>query len=65
MAVEEVGCADDVLVKEGSADDVVAEEEGSVCVQATRFQGQGVVVITLYQSLPLPPGKVLPICVTQ
>ena len=25
----------------------------------------GVVVITRYQSLPLPPGKVLPICVTQ
>ena len=32
MAVEEVGCADDVLVKEGSADDVVAEEEGSVSI---------------------------------
>jgi hypothetical protein len=63
VAVEEVGCADDVLVKERSADDVVAEEEGCVCVQASRFQG--VVVITRYQSLPLPPGKVLPKCVTQ
>ena len=51
-----------------------------VCDQATRFQGvlravcvlfvlgfrfQEVVVITQFQSLLLPPGKVLPICVTQ
>ena len=36
------------------------EEMGvCVCVQATRFQG--IVVITRYQSLPLPPGQVLPI----
>jgi hypothetical protein len=34
-----------------------------VCVRGFRFQG--VVVITRYQSLPLPPRKVLPICVTQ
>jgi hypothetical protein len=29
VAVEEVGCADDVLAEEGSVDDVVVEEEGS------------------------------------
>ena len=30
MAVEEIGCVDDALVKEGSADDMlVVEEEGS------------------------------------
>ena len=29
MAVEEVGCADNVLAKEGSADKVVVEEKGS------------------------------------
>jgi len=30
VAVEEIGCANDVLVEEGSADDVlVVEEEGS------------------------------------
>ena len=29
VAVEEVGCADDVLVEEVSVDDVVVEEEGS------------------------------------
>ncbi len=29
MAVEEVGCADDVLAKEGSADKVLAQEKGS------------------------------------
>ena len=29
MAVEEVGCADNVLVEEVSVDDVVVEEEGS------------------------------------
>ncbi len=30
MAVEEIGCVDDVLVEEGSVDDVlVVEEEGS------------------------------------
>ena len=41
MTVEEVGCVDDVLVKEGSADDVVVEVEGSAdtkeepCLPAT------------------------------
>ena len=41
VAVDEVGCADDVLVEEGSADDVVVEEEGSAdapeepCLPAT------------------------------
>ena len=34
-----------------------------VCVLGFRFQGA--VVLMQYQSLPLPPGKVLPICVTQ
>ena len=29
MAVEEVGCADDGLAEEGSANDVVDEEKGS------------------------------------
>ena len=29
MAVEEVGCADDVLAEEGSVDAVVVEVEGS------------------------------------
>ena len=34
-----------------------------VCVLASGFKGS--VVITRYQSLPLTPSKVLPICVTQ
>ncbi len=34
-----------------------------VCVQASGSRGSG--VITQYQSLPLAPRKVLPICVTQ
>ena len=33
------------------------------CVLASGSRGS--VVITGYQSLPLPPGKLLPICVTQ
>ena len=33
------------------------------CVQASGSRGSG--VITQYQSLPLAPRKVLPICVTQ
>ena len=36
-----------------------------VCVCVLGFRFQGVVVITRYQSLLLPPGKVLPVCVTQ
>jgi hypothetical protein len=53
-----VSCLNAKILKE------LAENKGSVlCVQAIRFQG--VVVIMRYQSLPLPPGKVLPICVTQ
>jgi hypothetical protein len=46
-------------------DDEENEEDGDddVCVLASGSRGS--VVITRYQSLPLTPSKVLPICVTQ
>jgi hypothetical protein len=37
----------------------------STCVCVLASGSRGSVVITRYQSLPLTPSKVLPICVTQ
>jgi hypothetical protein len=58
-------CVEFIDPNKGTSSGESNPDNARMCVCVLGFRFQGVVVITRFQSLLLPPGKVLPICVTQ